>query len=172
MESVHTTYIVCGSPGAGKSTYARKLAAAQHAVLLDIDTASERLVRVALRESGRDPNDRDSDYFKRTYREPIYETLFDIARENVPFQEVVVVGPFTRELRDPDWPSKLSQTLGGPVEVHYISCAPEIRRQRLAQRGDARDLAKLRDWEHYIQYYEERQPVFEHVWVDGSTNET
>ncbi len=172
MESVHTTYIVCGSPGAGKTTYARKLAAAQHAVLLDIDTASERLVRVALRESGRDPNDRDSDYFKRTYREPIYETLFDVARENVPFQEVVVVGPFTKELRDPDWPSKLSQTLGGPVEVHYVSCAPEIRRQRLAQRGDARDLAKLRDWENYIQYYEERQPVFEHVLVDGSTNET
>ena len=163
---MHTTYIICGSPGAGKSTYARKLAAIQHAVLLDIDTATERLVRVALRESRRDPDDRDSDYFK-----PIYETLFDIARENIPFQNVVVVGPFTKELREPDWPSKLSQTLGGPVEVHYVSCPPEIRKRRLAQRGDARDLAKLQVWEVYVQYYEERQPVFEHVLVDGSTNE-
>jgi dephospho-CoA kinase len=171
IETMHTTYIVCGSPGAGKSTYARKLAAVRHATLLDIDTVTERLVRVALRECGRDPDDRDSDYFKQTFREPIYETLFDIARENISFQEVVVVGPFTKELRDKDWPFKLSQILGGPVEVHYVSCPPEIRKQRLEERGNARDLAKLRDWEHYIQYYEERQPVFEHIWVNGSTNE-
>lgn len=171
MEAMNTTYLVCGSPGAGKSTYARKLAATRHAVLLDIDTATERLVQLALRESGHNPDDRDSDYFKQTFREPIYETLFDIARENTPFEEAVIVGPFTKELRDPDWPSKLSQALDGPVEVHYVSCPPEIRRQRLAQRGDARDLAKLQDWEKYIQYYEERQPVFEHVWVDGAANE-
>jgi predicted kinase len=168
MEAMHTTYIVCGSPGAGKTTYAKKLAATHHAVLLDIDTATERLVRVALRESGHDPDDRDSDYFKRTFREPIYETLFDLVRENISFQDAVVIGPFTKELRDPDWPSKLSQALGGAVEVHYVSCPPEIRRRRLAKRGNPRDLAKLRDWGNYIQYYEEHQPVFEHVWVDGS----
>jgi hypothetical protein len=124
-------------------------------------------VRLALREAGRNPDDRDSVYFKRTYREPIYETLFDIARENLPVRDVVVAGPFTRELRDPSWPSKLCQTLGSPVEVHYVSCSSEIRKKRLAERGDARDLAKLRDWEQYIQYYEESPPVFEHVWVDG-----
>ena len=99
---MHTTYIVCGSPGAGKTTYAKKLASERGATLLDIDTATERLVRIALREAGHNPDDRDSEYFKHTYREPIYETLFDIARENNPFQEVVVVGPFTKELRDPD----------------------------------------------------------------------
>jgi predicted kinase len=168
---MHSSYIVCGSPGAGKSTYAKKLAAAQRATLLDIDTVTERLVRLALREAGHDPDDRDSEYFKRTFREPIYATLFDIARENLPFREVVIVGPFTKELRDPDWPSKLSQTLGGPVEVHYVYCPVEIRRQRLAERGNARDLAKLRDWEHYLQYYEEESPpVFEHVLIDGATN--
>ena len=165
---MHTTYIVCGSPGAGKTTYARELAAARRAALLDIDTVTERLVRIGLRESRHDPDDRDSECFKKIFREPIYETLFDIARENIPFQEVVVVGPFTRELRDPDWPSKLSQTLDGPVEVHYVTCPPETRRQRLAKRGDDRDLAKLRDWENYIQYYEESPPVFEHVLIDSS----
>lgn len=164
---MHTTYIVCGSPGAGKTTYARQLAFERRAALLDIDTVTERLVRIALRESGHNPDDRDSEYFKRIFREPIYDTLFDIAQENLPFQDVVVVGPFTRELRNPNWPSKLSQTFGGPVEVHYICCPAETRRQRLADRGDARDLAKLRDWENYIQYYEENPPVFEHVLVDG-----
>ncbi|GAB4503275.1 MAG: ATP-binding protein [Anaerolineales bacterium] len=165
---MHTAYIVCGSPGAGKSTYAKKLAAACHATLLDIDTVTERLVRVALREAGHDADDRDSEYFKRTFREPIYETLFDIARANLPFQDVIVVGPFTKELREPDWPARLSCRLGGPVEVHYVACPAEVRRQRLMERGDARDLAKLRAWERYLQYYgEESPPVFEYVPVNG-----
>lgn len=168
MGVMHTTYIVCGSPGAGKTTYARKLAARRGAALLDIDTVSEQLIRVALREAGHDPDDRDSEYFKRTFREPIYEALFEIARENLPFQEVVITGPFTKELRQPDWPAQLSRSLGGPVEVHYVHCPPEERRRRLAERGNPRDLAKLRGWEDYIRYYEESPPVFEHVLVEGT----
>jgi hypothetical protein len=35
-------------------------------------------------------------------------------------------------------------------------------------RGVARDLAKLEDWDNYIQYYgEEKTPVFEYVPVNG-----
>ena len=169
---MYTTYIVCGTPGSGKSTYARQLAVVKHATLLDIDTVTERLVRIALVQSGYSQDDRDSNYFKHTFREPIYETLFDIARENLPFQDVVIDGPFTKEIKDPDWPSKLSAVLGGSIEVHYVQCAPEVRRRRLDRRGNARDLAKLDDWENYIQYYgDESPPVFEHVLVDGSNPE-
>jgi len=169
---MYTSYIVCGSPGSGKSTCARQLAAIRHATLLDIDTVTERLVRIALVQSGHSQDDRDSEFFKHTFREPIYETLFDIARENLPFQDVVIVGPFTKEIKDPDWPSKLSAALGSSIEVHYVQCAPEIRRSRLASRGNARDLAKLNDWANYIQYYDdESPPVFEHVLVDGSISE-
>lgn len=167
---MYTTFIVCGSPGAGKSTYAKKIASARGATLLDIDTVTERLVRLSLGNVGYDPDDRDSDYFKETYREPIYETLFDIARENNPFWEVVIVGPFTEELRDPNWPTELSKSLGGPVQIHYVYCPPEERKHRLAERGNPRDSAKLQDWENYIQYYDESPPVFKHVLVDGSTN--
>lgn len=166
---MHTTYIVCGRPGAGKSTYAKKLAAVRRAVLLDIDTVTERLVQVALREAGHDPDDRDSEYFKQTFREPIYATLFDIARANLPYHDVIVVGPFTKEMNDASWPAGLSRLLNGSVEVHYVACPPEVRRRRLAERSDARDLAKLRAWEQYLRYYgEECPPVFEHVLVDGS----
>ena len=139
------------------------------ATILDIDTVSERLVKVGLAASGHSPDDRDSDYFKRTYREPIYQALFDIARENLPYHDVVITGPFTREIQDPGWPSRLAGELGSPVEVHYVQCPPEIRRQRLAVRGDARDRAKLTDWDRYLEYYgDEHPPVFEHVLVDGA----
>jgi len=167
---MYAIYIVCGAPGAGKSTYAQKLASEHSATLLDIDTVTERLARLALRESGHDPDDRDSDYFKEAFREPIYDTLFDIARENIPFQEVVIVGPFTQELRDPDWSATLAQSLGAPVEVHYIHCPPDVRKRRLTERGNPRDLAKLRDWEKHIQYYDETPPLFEHVWIDGDNH--
>ena len=161
--------IVCGTPGSGKTTYARKIAAASAATLLDIDTVTERLVKVGLVEAGHDPDDRDSEYFKRTYRGPIYEALFDIARENLLFHDVVITGPFTKEIKDPGWPEKLSGELDSPVEVHYVRCPPEIRRQRLAVRGDDRDRAKLEDWDRYVEYYgEEHAPVFEHVAVDGA----
>jgi hypothetical protein len=105
---------------------------------------------------------------KRTYREPVYEALFDIARENVAIKNVVIAGPFTKEIADPSWPEKLSEKLCCPVEVHYVQCSPGVRRQRLAVRGDARDRAKLQDWDRYIEYYgEESPPVFEHVLVNG-----
>ena len=145
------------------------MTATRAATLLDIDTVTERLVEAGLAAAGHSPNDRDSDYFKRTYREPIYQALFDIARDNIPFHDVVITGPFTKEIQEPDWPVKLSSELGCAVEVHYVQCPPEIRRQRLAVRGDARDLAKLADWDRYIEYYgEEHPPVFEHVLVDGA----
>ena len=169
---MHKCFVVCGSPGSGKSTYAEQLVSVHHATLLDIDPVTERLVRVALAELGHSQDDRDSEYFKSTFREPIYETLFDIAQENLAIQDVVLVGPFTKELRDPLWPSGLSKALGGAVEIHYVQCPPEIRKRRLASRGNARDLAKLNYWEDHIQYYGlESPPEFKHILVDGSSLE-
>lgn len=81
--------LVCGPPGCGKSTYGRLLAAKTGACLLDIDVVTQRLVCRAMKESGHDENDRDSDCmhpsafsvrvtclvdFKRTFRDEIYET--------------------------------------------------------------------------------------------------
>ena len=164
--------IVCGTPGSGKTTHAKQLAANGNATILDIDTVTERLVKIGLAESGHSPDDRDSEYFKRTYREPIYEALFDIAKENLPFHDVVIVGPFTKEIQNPDWLSKLSTELDSPVEVHYVQCPPEIRMRRLAVRGYARDRAKLEGWDRYIKYYgDEHPPVFEHVLIDGTSTE-
>ena len=162
-------FIVCGSPGSGKSTYGRRLASKCKGVLLDIDTATERLVRLALSGAGHDPDDRDSDFFKETFRQPVYDTLFDLARENLLWSDVVVIGPFTREIRDPQWPFKLQECLEGMVEIHYTYCEPSIRKARLARRANPRDTSKLKDWDNYIKYYgNEEPPDFPHVFVDTS----
>lgn len=162
-------FIVCGSPGSGKSTYARELARLHRAFLLDIDTGTERIIKKALLESGHDPNDRDSTYFKEKYRLTIYETLFDLARENLEWSNVIIAGPFTREIRDPEWPSRLSDNLKSPVEIHYTYCDPETRKERLLKRSNPRDLQKLEDWDNHVKYYgDEEPPFFAHVFIDTS----
>lgn len=163
--------IVCGSPGAGKTTYGKQLTAELGAVFLDIDMSTERLVQLALRQSGHDPDDRDSAHFKQVYREAIYEQMFDIARDNLPFNPVVIAGPFTRELQDAEWPGKLSRRLGAPVDIHYVFCLPEDRKKRLLSRANPRDKAKLENWDSYIKYYgKETPPVFEHVFIESADN--
>ncbi|UCE62573.1 MAG: AAA family ATPase [Nitrospirota bacterium] len=166
---MNKAFVVCGSPGSGKSCYGRQLSKNRSAVLLDIDLVTERLIRAGLRLALQDPDDRDSDVFKKTFRQPIYETLFDIARENLRWNDVVIVGPFTKELLNPQWPSELREKLQTPVEVHYVYCASDIRRERLSRRANPRDAAKLRDWRRHIQYYgSEQPPHFPHVYIDTS----
>lgn len=163
-------FIICGSPAAGKTSYGRKLAKMENACLLDIDISTEPLVQKALSESGHDKDDRDSEYFKQTYREVIYQTMFDTARENLKWIDVVIVGPFTRELRMESWPETLSSELGSEVEIHYVFCNTDERRQRIIKRNSERDNAKLTNWEKLNTYYgDEQPPPFEHVFVDTSS---
>ncbi len=162
-------FIVCGSPASGKTTYGKELAQKEKAAFLDIDISTERLVQLSLIESGYSKDDRDSDYFKSTYREVIYQTLFDIARENLQWIDVVIVGPFTRELRNKAWPEILASELGAEVEVHYIYCNSNERRNRMIERNSKRDKAKLQNWDEVNSYYgDEEPPLFKHFFIDTS----
>ena len=166
---MQTAFVVCGRPGAGKTIYAQKLAEQRAAALLDIDTVTDRLVRLALAESGRNEDDRESVHFKQSFRRPIYDTLFDIARENLGRLDVVIVGPFTREIRDHSWLAQLRASLGSPVEVHYVYCRPEVRRERLVHRDKPRDVVKLADWQNHLSNHEdEKPPECPHLFIDTS----
>lgn len=163
-------FIICGSPASGKTTYGKQLAEEKGAVFIDIDNSTERLVRLALSESGRNQDDRDSEYFKNTYREAIYQTMFDIARENLAWSDAVIVGPFTREIRNISWPEILMAELKSKIEIHYLYCKPDERYERMRKRKSVRDQAKLNDWNSFNKYYgEETPPLFEHIFVDTSS---
>ena len=103
MQQLH---VVCGAPGAGKTTFAKKLAKDLSAVLLDSDQVTQRLIMAGLQLAGMDVNDRDSPAYKKVYRDTVYETLWDVAVINGEHLPVVVAGPFTRECGDVSWPDK------------------------------------------------------------------
>ncbi|MBX3743476.1 MAG: ATP-binding protein [Akkermansiaceae bacterium] len=158
-------HIVFGPPAAGKTVYARKLAATLGACLLDSDEVTERMVRAGLELAGFDPDDRHSAAYKQAFRAPVYETLFDLAVSNLPNVPVVIAGPFTREGGEADWPSHLERRLGVVPEFHFIWCPPDERKRRIIARGAARDLPKLAAWDDYVATCREEPPVFPHRFI-------
>ncbi len=163
-------HIVTGSPGVGKTTYGLKLARDRSACFLDIDTVSETFVRKTLKILGRDPKDRDSSFFKENFRSDIYKATFKIAKENCSWQEVVVVGPFTQEIRQEDWLLQLRNSFDCEVKVYYIYCQPYERKARILGRGNPRDENKIKDWDRSLDYYgEESRPKFQHEFIDTSS---
>lgn len=165
--------IVVGSPASGKTTFARQVALATGATFLDIDATTETLVRAALSAANQNPDDRDSAFFKTNFREPIYQTLFEIASENLPHTSVVIAGPFTREFANPHWLDEMAThyQLSAKIIAAHVHCDPTSRRLRMESRGNPRDASKLTDWDAHAAYYAESQPAFPHIDVPTDDEE-
>ncbi|EMI56578.1 AAA family ATPase [Rhodopirellula sallentina] len=161
-------HIVTGAAGVGKSTFGKHLAVELGAVFLDSDTVTEPVVRAGLTAAGLDPTDRDSPEYKRLFRDAVYECLFATAAENLTHTSVVIVGPFTRELRDANWPKHLHNRFGVQPTIWHVTCSDVLRRERIMKRGNPRDRAKLIDWAQHIADAPPAQPAFEVNLVDTS----
>lgn len=165
----NTLYLIAGMPAVGKTTFAQQLAAKTSACLLDIDTTTETLVQAAMKRITGDPDDRDSPVFKETFREPIYRTLFTLADANLPHSDVVVTGPFTKELRNANWPTDVQTQLSTPSRVRciFLHCPAQLREERLRKRDNPRDRAKLANWQEHLKYYDtDALPAYPHFPVD------
>jgi len=164
-----TLHIVGGPPASGKTRFGRELAARLGAAFLDIDTATEPIVKAALSLAQKNPDDRDSPEFKSAFREPIYNAVFDTAVVNLSHIDVVIAGPFTKEFQDANWLTSVKAKIGFPTKAYYLTADPGVRKKRLIKRNNPRDKAKLVDWEDYLRYYgTESRPAFEHHFEDTS----
>ena len=155
-------YIICGPAGVGKSTYGKLLAAELKACLLDSDTATEPVVKAGMAFGGEDANDRDSQVYRDIFRLPVYECLYATALENLRHVDVILVGPFTSEIRDEKWLAALGEKFRVEVEVIFVTCDEEVRLARIRKRANPRDALKLRDWKSYLAGSDLRPPAFPH----------
>ena len=151
----HQLHIVTGQPAVGKTTWGRHLAKKINGAFLDIDIVSEPIVQAALSLAGLAPSDRDSPQFKRALREPIYQSLFATAQANLPHMNVVITGPFTKELAHPTWHNDLVSQFDCQVFIYWLSADEFTIKQRMKMRNADRDQAKLANWQAYQAYYKD-----------------
>ena len=145
--------LVTSPPACGKTYISKALAARlQHVVYLDKDTLiplSRRIFAVAGQ-----PYDRSSQFFEENIRNYEYDCIVDLALEALDYDDIVLINaPFTREIRDNDYISKLKSKLAekrATLVVVWVVTSPEVVHERMIKRNSDRDTWKLEHWAEYI----------------------
>jgi len=157
MAKVRMIWFV-GPAGAGKTTVAKALARRRRMAVLDMDTLLRPAAEAIMSYAGLDPSDRDSSEYKRLCRDLGYRITMDAALENAATGiDAVVIGPFTKELDDPDWLAQELSAWKGPAEEIEVEAKvvvvylPSERHyyDRIRQRGAELDHWKLDHWETF-----------------------
>ncbi|CAM4161074.1 AAA family ATPase [Saccharibacillus endophyticus] len=147
-----------GGAGSGKTTIAKGITIKEHPVFLDMDTASRPASEKIMELMGHDPHDRDSAAYKMLCRDLGYRLTMDSALENLELgSDVFAVGPFTSEIRNPNWIHEELAKIGATVndvevKVVYVYLEDMAQyKKRIEDRGHKADEWKLANWDEFVQ---------------------
>lgn len=123
--------LVCGSTGAGKTTYSISLAKEIRAVRFSIDPWMQTLY-------GKDMKSLDFSWMmERVYR--CYEQIWDVSQQILNLNGTVILDlGFTTKVQREHFTTK-AQTLNIDCELHFLDVPVEVRKQRVKERNINKD---------------------------------
>lgn len=149
-----TVWVVAGAPGAGKSTVADALRQrlSPSPALLDKDTLFAGFVGEVRRAHGRSVGEREGPWYDAHIKIHEYDGMTAAAKQiRSSGCPVLLVAPFTTQIRDPStWSAWVDRLGGEPVRLLWVGVDAAVLRDRLTTRGSPLDSGKLADWDGFV----------------------
>ena len=169
-----TVWVVAGAPGAGKSTVADLLLPllAPVPALLDKDVLYGGFVAATLAAAGRSPGEREGAWYDAHVKVHEYGGMTAAARSiRARGCPVMLVAPFTGQIRDPArWARWVADLGGEPVRLLWVRSDAATLAQRLTGRDRAQDAGKRAAFAEFVaRMRPDVPPPVAHTEIDNRT---
>lgn len=155
-------FFVSGAAGVGKSYFSKVLADEYELSIIDFDDTLDQLIL----QFQNDYKKLGIEEFLAKYSQARYEDLISRALLLLDKgKSIVITAPFTKQIGD----QKLWEQLIAPIKkydpapiLYWVVVPDRLRGERIIQRGQDRDLAKVSDIQTYLAASKPTPPVVAH----------